>query len=74
VSISSTLNARILRTNVLSYVCQSRNVTRKADKKRLLYEKFARLTLMKLTVGRNEKIEEGLNKNVTTNCIKYKIN
>jgi len=28
VSISSTLNARILRTNVLSYVCQSQNITR----------------------------------------------
>jgi hypothetical protein len=32
VSISSTLNAQILRMNVLSYVCQSRNVTRKAAK------------------------------------------
>ncbi len=29
-SISSTLNARILRTNVLSYIHQSQNVTRKA--------------------------------------------
>jgi len=51
VSISSMLNTQILCTNVLSYVHQSQNVTRKADKKRLLYEKFARLTLMKLTAG-----------------------
>jgi len=32
-SISSTLNARILHTNVLSYVFQSQNVTRKNAKK-----------------------------------------
>jgi len=51
VSISSTLNARILRTNVLSYVHQSQNVTRKAAKKRLSYKKFARLTVMKLAAG-----------------------
>ncbi len=35
VSISSTLNARILRTNVLLYVRQSRNVTRKSFVKHL---------------------------------------
>jgi hypothetical protein len=33
VSISPTLNAKILRTNVLLYVHQSQNVTRKAAKK-----------------------------------------
>ncbi len=33
VSISSTLNARILHTNVLFYVRQSQNVNRKAAKK-----------------------------------------
>jgi len=32
-SILSTLNARILRTNVLLYVYQSQNVTRKAAEK-----------------------------------------
>jgi len=51
VSISSMLNTRFLRTNVLSYIHQRQNVTRKAAKKRLWYEKFAHLTLMKLTAG-----------------------
>jgi len=32
---------------------QSRNITRKAAKKDVLYEKFVRLTLMKLTLGVN---------------------
>jgi len=50
VSISSTFNALIFCTKVLSYFCQSQNVTRKKLPKRLLYEKRAHKMLMKLTL------------------------
>jgi hypothetical protein len=46
-SISSTLNARIFRTNFLP------NITRKAAETSYSYEKFVRRMLMKLTAGVN---------------------
>jgi len=48
-SISSTLNAQILRTSVLSYVHQSQKRNQKSCQKKTFVQKIARLTLMKLT-------------------------
>jgi len=51
VSISSTFYARIFRTNFSPKQNVTRHVTREKLPKKHSYEKFVRLTLMKLTPG-----------------------
>ena len=58
VSISSTLYARVFRTNFLPKQNVTRHVTREKLPKRHSYEKFVRLTLMKLTTGLNALFTE----------------
>jgi hypothetical protein len=51
-SISSTFYVSIFCIKVLSYFCQSQNVTREKLCKALSYKKRGRKMLMKLTAGR----------------------